>query len=154
MEPGLRPGQCLLVRSLRPDHNPQRGEIVVFRLPGECATFNLKRVIGVPGDLLKAEEGLLFLNGAHAAEPYLSGGPAVFGLDERWDLTLGANQFHVMGDNRPHSTDSRHFGPVTRGMIVGKAVARLWPPALVGNRTTQARLSNGTRSEMRFGSLR
>ncbi len=131
MEPGLRAGQWLLFRRLAPRRAPARGDVVVFELPNEDE-HRLKRVIGVPGDRLKAEDGLLFLNGERLAEPYLLGAPSIPGLDERWELILGAAEYFVMGDNRVRSADSRRFGPVRREAIGGRALARVWPPSAIG----------------------
>lgn len=103
-------------------HAPRRGEVVVFHPPapnGGDRDF-IKRVIGVPGDRVEIREERVFVNGRLLEEPYIPGvRTACFG---QWcDVTLGEDQYFVMGDNRPNSSDSRYWGPVTGGKIVGKA---------------------------------
>ena len=133
MEPGLRPGEALLVRRLGANTSPANGSIVVFESSGVDLRHYLKRVIARPGDLLQAEEGCLFLNGERLAEPYLEGLPSMPGLEDRWETSLDADHFFVMGDNRVRSTDSRQFGPIHREAIWGQAAARVWPPSAMGS---------------------
>ena len=135
MEPGLRPGEFVLVRHLRADTSPAHGSLVVFKSPCSDGRHYLKRVIGRPGDLLRAEEGLLIRNGERLEEPYLGGLPSIPGLDDRWELRLEADRYFVLGDSRFHSTDSRHFGPIHRDAIWGQAFARVWPPIAMGRVT-------------------
>ncbi len=132
MEPGLRPGSAVLVRRLRSTASPAHESIVVFESPEGDRTHYLKRVIGQPGDLLHSEVGLLFRNGERLTEPYLRGLPSIPGLEDRWELRLGANDYFVMGDNRARSTDSRKFGPIHRESIWGRAVLSVWPPWAIG----------------------
>jgi signal peptidase I len=103
-------------------HAPRRGEVVVFEPPvpnGEGRDF-IKRVIGVPGDHVEIRNEQVFVNGRLLEESYIEGvRTACFG---QWcDLTLGEDQYFVMGDNRPNSSDSRYWGPVTGDKIIGKA---------------------------------
>jgi signal peptidase I len=103
-------------------HAPRRGEVVVFHPPapnGGDRDF-IKRVIGVPGDRIEIREERVFVNGRLLEEPYIPGvRTACFG---QWcDVTLDEDQYFVMGDNRPNSSDSRYWGPVTGDKIVGKA---------------------------------
>ena len=132
MEPGLRPGEVLLVRRLGATTYPAHGSIVVFESSGADRRHYLKRVIARPGDLLQAAEGCLILNGERLTEPYLGGLPSLPGLEDRWELSLEANHFFVMGDNRVHSADSRQFGPIHRDAIWGRALARVWPLSVMG----------------------
>lgn len=103
-------------------HSPRRGEVVVFEPPvpnGEGRDF-IKRVIGVPGDRVEIRDEQVFVNGRRLEESYIQGvRTACFG---QWcDLTLREDQYFVMGDNRPNSSDSRYWGPVTGDKIIGKA---------------------------------
>ena len=94
------------------------------RLP---AREELKRIVGLPGEELRFEDGLLYVDGAPLDEPYLEGLPPTLGLEARcW--RLGPGEYFVMGDNRAHSTDSREYGPVRAEMLVGRVVLRYWPP--------------------------
>jgi signal peptidase I len=108
---------------------PQRGQVVILYLsadPGEADKPLIKRVIGVPGDMVEISDGVVRVNGAVIAEPYVQGRLTnCFG--ECGPLILGLEEYYVMGDNRPNSRDSRAFGPINGGQIVGRVVARYWP---------------------------
>ena len=122
----------MLVQRLGATAAASRGSLIVFEAPTDDRKHYLKRVIGRPGDLLHAEDGCLYLNGERLAEPYLCGLPSIPGLDVEWELSLDADRYFVMGDNRLGSTDSRHFGPVTRDAIWGRVLVRVWPPTAIG----------------------
>ena len=127
MVPGVRPGDWLVVsRAPYRRTAPERAEIVSLRDPEGSRKTYLKRVVGLPGEDLEIEDGLLFVDGRRLQESYLEGLPASLGLDaSAW--MLGRRQVFVMGDNRVRSRDSRHFGPVDLDLIVGRAWFRCWP---------------------------
>jgi len=126
MEPTLHHGQYLMVNKLAYKlGEPQRGYIVVFRSPQEPRKALIKRVVGLPGDEITIVSGQVYINGEPLEEPYVvlghgssNWGPRVIGYDE----------FLVLGDNRNNSNDSRHFGPIHKSTIIGKAWFSLWPP--------------------------
>ena len=132
MEPGFLPGDLLLVaRAAYVDTQPARGDVVVVDEPGVGAGRLLKRLVGLPGETVTFDEGLLLLDGERLDESYLNGLPAVVGLDyAQW--VLGRDEYFILGDNRAHSTDSREFGPVHARGILGKAWLRCWPASRVG----------------------
>jgi signal peptidase I len=130
MQPSFWAGQFLIVSRV---HylltSPERGDIVVFDPPGDDGTSNepllIKRLIGLPGDLVELREGLVYINGTALNEPYLK--EDCRACNERsWQL--GTDEYFFMGDNRNNSRDSRAFGPVTKNRIIGEAVVRYWPP--------------------------
>jgi signal peptidase I len=83
-------------------------------------------VIGVPGDRVAVRDGRVFVNGIELDEPYVARGQSA--CFTRWcDVTLAPGQFYVMGDNRANSSDSRAWGPVTQGNIVGRAWLLYYP---------------------------
>lgn len=132
MSPTLFVGDYLLMRGNNLSKRPHaRGEIVVAVLKG-CERRILKRVVGLPGERIAFSEGVLLVNGQNLVEPYLGGLPPYLGLDNS-HLSLGSDEYFLMGDNRAHSTDSRHYGPVSRSQIAAKAVWRVWPPSQWGN---------------------
>jgi signal peptidase I len=132
MQPTFYTGQFVLIsRAHYLFGSPQRGDIVVFNAPGSRAddTPLIKRLIALPGETLEFRESRVYINGALLDEPYLA--EACLRCDDR-TITLGADEFFLMGDNRNNSRDSRAFGAVTRDRIVGEAIARYWPPTVWG----------------------
>ena len=127
MTPAFRRGDRLLIsRIAYLSGVPNRGDVVIVRNPREPDRRYLKRAVGLPGEEVRLQDGMLYVEGAHMPEPYLGGLPASPGLGDRaWKP--GDNEYFVMGDNRAHSTDGRDFGPVKLGLIVGRAWFRCWP---------------------------
>lgn len=120
--------------------DPVRGDVVVFHAPdaahcpkGTGCDF-IKRVLGVPGDTLEIRDHVFFLNGEPLVEPYIPPentlNPGAF-IEGRV-ITLGLNEYFVVGDNRPHSSDSRAWGPIGKENIVGKGFFRYWPLDRIG----------------------
>ena len=128
MRPSFRDGDLLVVdRRVYRRSAPRRGDVAVVRDPREPERHELKRVVGLAGEEVRFKDGLLHVDGAVFDEPYLAGLPSTLGLEaRRW--SLGPDEYFVMGDDRVRSTDSRKYGPVKAGLIVGKALLRCWPP--------------------------
>ena len=131
MEPNFHGGDYILINELSYRFTePQRGEVVVFRYPGDERTFFIKRIIGLPGERVVITDGkLIIYNNAHKTgmtvnESYLPKNLRTVGEK---DMTLGPDEFFVMGDNRDASFDSRQWGPVKRSEVVGSVWVRLWP---------------------------
>ncbi len=124
MEPGLQNGQYVLVNKLAYlFHTPERGDVIVFHFPKDTNVDLIKRVIGVPGDLIVIDGKTVRVNGVLLNEPYIMA--PVNPLGSR--LIVPPNEYFVMGDNRPVSDDSRDWGFVPKNYIVGKAVLVYWP---------------------------
>jgi signal peptidase I len=106
---------------------------MVFRYPQDEATFFIKRVIGLPGERVVIQDGKVTIynadhkNGIALDEAYLESDIAAADHTQNVDLTLGADQYYMMGDNRPYSFDSRRWGPLPKKDIVGRVIVRLWP---------------------------
>ena len=131
MAPTLRPGDYVLVRAREAfGRAPQRGDVVVVTMADGS---HVKRIVGLPGERVVFTEGTLFVDGARLMEPYLGGLPPYLGLEDA-EFSLAKDEYFVMGDNRPHSTDSRHCGPITRSSIGGRTVWRVWPLLRRANR--------------------
>ncbi len=104
---------------------PGRGDIVICMFPGSSQTY-VKRVIGEPGDSIKIEDGVLYINDVPNYD--------YFNLPhdrETEELIVPAGSVVVMGDNRNDSTDSRDVGPIPFDRILGKAVFVIWPPGKI-----------------------
>jgi signal peptidase I len=124
MEPNLFTGERLLGNKTAYElGHIARGEIVVFRPPHRPETPFIKRVIGLPGDLLEIRGGRVFLNGVALVEPYLH----LAWYDDRPPVRVLPGMVFVMGDNRDNSSDSRAWGELPIGNIQARAWLRYWP---------------------------
>jgi signal peptidase I len=103
----------------------QRGDVVVFHYPRDPEKSYIKRVIGLPGDRIWIDHGLVWLNGVPLSEGYV---PERY-RDSRSmaEMVVPDDSYFMMGDHRSISSDSREFGPVERDLIYGKAVFVYWP---------------------------
>jgi signal peptidase I len=119
--------------------DPRRGEIVVFKTPpaaelacgGEGGTF-VKRLIALPGDSWREQDGFIYINGKKLDEPYIES--ARRDGDTIPEKTVPKGQYVMLGDNRSSSCDSRRWGTVPRGNLVGPVFAVYWPPKRIGFR--------------------
>lgn len=115
--------------------DPKRGEVIIFRAPDKPDKDYIKRVIGLSGEKLQIIGGTIYINGKMLNETYEpinlinSGGNF---LREGQIFTIPPESFFVMGDNRAHSSDSRKFGTVSKGAIIGRAFFRFWPIGRIG----------------------
>jgi signal peptidase I len=136
MEMTLLPDQYVLVDKLTPKFDTYKhGDIVVFDPPDEWASAErtpfIKRVIGVGGERVEIRDGKVFLDDIELIEPYVfqeDGGPQETEdplLQERWVIPEG--ELFLMGDHRKSSADSREFGTVKVGRVIGRAWLRYWP---------------------------
>jgi signal peptidase I len=116
--------------------SPSRGDIIVFKTPpeaaekcGEGGTF-VKRLIGLPGETLQEKTGYVYIDGKRLNEPYIQ-------KDRRDSQNFGPmkipkGQYFFMGDNRAQSCDSRQWGSVPRGNLIGTVFFVYWPPNRIG----------------------
>ena len=141
MLPLLRKGDRVLVNkwSYRL-HDVRRGDIVVFDKPNDPAITEdhlIKRVIGLPGEVVTIENGEVVIDGRVLIEPYLPADTVTSAVGTHPCIpeapcVIPDGQVWVMGDNRGFSRDSRWFGPIPESLIVGRAFVRLWPPSRLG----------------------
>jgi len=117
MYPTLHPND--VVRARTAYVGAQRGDIVI--VAGERGEPMIKRVVGLPGETVTVYRGFVYINHQRLNEPYLPKYTYTFKSDERDERAdtwqLASDEYFVLGDNRPQSTDSRHYGPVARRQI-------------------------------------
>ena len=141
MAPTLEPRDRMLTNKLAYDlTNPDRGDLVVFRGVEKNKKERLvKRAVGLPGDVVHVDRGVLKINGKPQDEPYAARKPrgegkvrtgprsAPPGVNSFGPMFVPEDHVFVLGDNRAHSHDSRYFGPVPRENLIGEASLRVWP---------------------------
>lgn len=120
MLPTLRDGDhYLLNRWLYHYNEPQRGDLIVLRDPGH-SDFAVKRIVGLPGEIVHVKGGRVYVNERVLPEPYLLPGENTFPPKTLEQLVkLGKDEYFVLGDNRTISEDSRYYGPISRENIAG-----------------------------------
>jgi signal peptidase I len=108
----------------------QRGDVVVFWYPRDPSVSFIKRVVGLPGDVVEVRRGLVHVNGRKLEEPWIA---AEFrGHDSVGPVEVERGHYFVLGDHRTSSNDSRAWGDVPERYIYGKAVFRFWPLNRIG----------------------
>jgi signal peptidase I len=142
MEPTLQIGDRILVNKLSYDlHGVHRGDIVVFSRPptencgGPQVNDLVKRVIGLPGDVVSLSDGYVYIDGKRLDESWLpaseqgvtTAGPPGTSSNLAHPYRVPTNDYFMMGDNRTDSCDSRYWGPISKSLIVGKVELRVWP---------------------------
>lgn len=108
----------------------ERGDIVVFWYPREPTKSFIKRVVGIPGDVIEVRRGQVLLNGRRLEEEYVE--PDFIDYYTVREQVVPQGCYFVMGDHRNSSNDSRHWGCVPKENIFGKAVFRYWPVSRLG----------------------
>lgn len=131
MEPNFHNGEYILTNKITFKlGNPKRGDVVIFKSPKNKDVDYIKRIIGLPGDTVSLKNSKVYVNNQLLNESYLSPDVYIFGgsyLQEGGEVDVPAGRYFVMGDNRPHSSDSREFGPIAKEDFIGKAIVRYWP---------------------------
>lgn len=134
MYPTFDSGDYLIVDQLSYRlSEPKRGDVVVFRYPNDESVFYIKRLIGLPGETVHIEQGKTSITKADGTtieldESYVVSEDATYSLDR----SLGPDEYFVMGDNRPKSSDSRAWGALPERDLMGRAYVRLLPVSGIG----------------------
>jgi signal peptidase I len=129
MEPLIHSGEYVLINTFAFRFGaPRRGEVVAFRHEGDAREVFIKRVIGLPGNRIRIDRGRVYVDGTKQEEPYVQD------PDDRSvpEIVVPPASVYVLGDNRANSEDSRAFGPVSDNRLIGRAVAGVWPPSMLG----------------------
>lgn len=131
MIPSFQNGEYLIIDEFSYHfREPARGEVIIFRYPQNPKKFFIKRIIGLPQEKIEITDSKIYIynqetpEGMLINESYLKN-VEVFMLDSM--ITLGENEYFVLGDNREISSDSRIWGPLEEDLIIGRAWIRLWP---------------------------
>ena len=111
---------------------PIRGEVVVFIAPKSPSDDYIKRMIGLPGDTVKIDQGKVYVNDKLLDESFLSESGRTPVENGIFQVKVGPDQYFVLGDNRPHSSDSRDWGLVPKNNLIGRAVVVVWPINMAG----------------------
>ncbi len=132
MEPNFENGEYLIIDEISYRfHEPERGDVIIFRYPKDPSQYYIKRVIALPGEIIRIEDGNITI--------FSRDNPAGFVLEELYlseenrftpgnlEVNLDENDYFVLGDNRQASSDSRRWGAVPRHYVVGRAWVRAWP---------------------------
>lgn len=144
MEPNFENNQYLIINefgykqtevdklfTIRPFKEIQRQTVVVFRYPKNPGQFFIKRVIGLPGEKVQIKNGQVTIFNPDNPDGFVLDESAYLfkNLQTQGDVTvdLKSDQYFVMGDNRPYSSDSRSWGPLPKADIIGKVILRAWP---------------------------
>jgi signal peptidase I len=146
MEPTLEKGDRVLVNKISYDlHDVNRGDVIVFELDPEDVGPDgikdlIKRVVGLPGDVIESRDGVVYVNDRALEEPYLADGTITGDPNDSRNpaierQTVPDGHVFVLGDNRSNSADSRYpyRGPISIDTIVGRAFVLVWPPGDIGN---------------------
>ncbi len=129
MDPTFADGQYLIVDELTYRmHDPERGDVIVFKYPKDPKKYFIKRIVGLPGETVKIENGKVSVSSPSS--------PSYILLDESYienvsyetvTETLDQNEYFAMGDNRSNSLDSRIWGPLQKENLIGRVLVRLFP---------------------------
>jgi signal peptidase I len=131
MEPGLEDQERIFINKIAYHwESIERSDIIVFRYPRDTRKSFIKRVIGLPGDVVRISRGRVYVNGKLMDEAYVP--PQYQDTRSYPETYIPANTYFVLGDHRSMSNDSRDFGPVNRSYIYGKAVFGYWPVDKLG----------------------
>lgn len=129
MEPRIESDEYVLINALAYRWGaPRRGDIIAFRHERSAPSVYLKRVIGVPGDRIEIDRGVVSVDGRPLDEPYVAYPDArSFAA-----VTVPPASYYVLGDNRAKSDDSRFWGFVPASDVIGRAIFGVWPPSHAG----------------------
>ena len=134
MEPNFHQGDYLVIDELSfRFRNPGRGEVIVLKFPGNISQRYIKRIIGLPGETVKVQDGKVTVLKNEKEVVLNESGYLPLNLQTPGDsgVTLEENEYFIMGDNRAFSSDSRQWGVLSKNLIVGRVLLRLFPPNVI-----------------------
>ena len=132
MDPNFYDGDYLIIDEISYRFNePQRADVIIFRYPLDTSQFFIKRIIGLPGEIIKIEDGQVTIFNEEAPNQNIVLDESSY-LEDTYtpgslEISLGEDEYFVLGDNRRASSDSRKWGAVKKNYIIGRAWIRAWP---------------------------
>ncbi len=137
MEPTFDDGEYLVIDQLSYRwREPARGEVIVFKFPLQPSQFFIKRIVGLPGEHIQIHDSQIIVENEEHPEGVLLDEaeylPGTVRTGGQVDTQLGADEYFVLGDNRPASSDSRSWGVLDKNEIVGRVWVRAWPVDRLG----------------------
>jgi len=135
MEPNFHEGDYLIVDEISYRFNePKRGDVIVFYYPRDTSQRFIKRVIGLPGETVKIEQGKInIIDGVQDRILNESEYALKESYTDNLTLALNENEYFVLGDNRAASFDSRKWGALSRNYVIGKVILKTWFPSITSN---------------------
>lgn len=130
MKPNFHNGDYLIIDELTYKfYNPQRGQVIVFKFPGDLSQRYIKRIIGLPGETVEIKDNAITVSHSQdnkvLHESYI---PKSLFTQGSFPMTLKDDEYFVLGDNRPNSSDSRVWGVLPKRDIIGRVLIRVFPP--------------------------
>lgn len=136
MEPTFDSGDYIFTSKITYKFRPyERGDVIVFKAPSNPDIEYIKRIIGLPGDKVMIKDSEVYVNGRQLNETYISAKTNLWegGFSKDGEVTtVPQGELFVMGDNRPRSSDSREFGPITISSVIGQVFYRYFPANKMG----------------------
>ena len=132
MDPNFLDGDYLIIDEISYRLNePKRSDVIIFRYPLDPSQFFIKRVIGLPGETVKIEDGKVFIYSIETSDERIILDESAY-LEDSYtpgnlEITLEEDEYFVLGDNRMASSDSRKWGELDEKYIIGRAWIRAWP---------------------------
>lgn len=128
MEPSFYDGDYLIVDQISYRfRQPERGEVIIFYAPTDPSRRFIKRVVGLPGEQLEAIDQQIMITTPEGEQFFFEDHYSQTTVYRSFSVTLGEDQYFVLGDNRDRSYDSRFWGYLPAENVIGRAVLRLWP---------------------------
>lgn len=131
MKPTFLDGEYLIIDELSYNFNqPERGQVIVFKYPNDPSKYFIKRIVGLPGELINVENGRITITNTESPGGFILEEPYIKETNWGWKnikMQLGENDYFVMGDNRNASSDSREWGALPKNFIIGNVALRLLP---------------------------
>ncbi len=131
MDPTFETGDYLIIDQLTYEfENPERGDVIIFMFPDDTKKFFIKRVVGLPGEVIEIQNQTVTINTEENTGKFILDEPYIDNRNTRSDfltVVLDEEEYFVLGDNRRASSDSRAWGPVDKELIVGRALLQLLP---------------------------